>query len=106
LRLRYKRPEDGMNAASRLIERPLHTADIETAERASQPFRLAAAVAGFGQLLRGGSHTGHFNYTDVERLARSARGDDRHGYAGELLQLVATAQGLAAEPQRVSSMEE
>ena len=106
LRLRYKRPEDGINAASRLIERPVRAAEIEPMERASQPFRLAAAVAAFGQLLRGGSYTGGFHYTDVEHLAREARGDDRHGYADEFLQLVGMAQKLSGQAQQVSVSED
>ena len=98
VRLRYKDPNQGMDAASRLIEQPVH---LETARKsladASASFRLAVGVAGFGQLLRGGTHTGTFQYTDVERLVRAARDEDAHGYAGELLQLVKLAQGLSAQ---------
>ncbi|HSW14810.1 MAG TPA: VWA domain-containing protein [Solimonas sp.] len=101
LRLRYKRPQDGMDAASRLIERPLLRGDIRSElAQASDAFRLSAAVAGFGQLLRGGQYTEGFRYTDVERLARGARGADSHGYAGEFLQLVQQAQGLSSGQAR------
>jgi len=102
LRLRYKRPQDGMNAASRLIERPLLRRDTRTDLAAtSDAYRLSAAVAGFGQLLRGGQYTGRMGYTEVERLARAARGADSHGYAGEFLQLVKLAQGLSSGQAKV-----
>ena len=58
------------------------------------PIRFAAAVAGFGQLLRGGRHTGNFGYDDVLALARGARGADPHGYRGEFLTLVGLARSL------------
>ena len=77
LRLRYKRPDDGMDAASQLIEQPIAAsamrADIATARPA---FRLAAAVAAYGQLLRGGAYTGGYTYRDVVALAESAKGVD------------------------------
>ncbi|HUP92819.1 MAG TPA: VWA domain-containing protein [Solimonas sp.] len=95
LRLRYKRPEDGMAAASRLIERPIQQREVRSSIAQTSPaFHLAASVAAFGQLLHGGAWTGKFTYTDAAELARSARGEDRQGYAGEYLQLLALAQGM------------
>lgn len=107
LRLRYKRPEDGMSAASRLIERPLRAQDVKhDLAQTSDAFRLSAAVAGFGQLLRGGNYTESFHYTDVEKLARGARGQDAHGYAGEFLQLVQLAGSLSTKQARAETMED
>ena len=60
----------------------------------SERYRFAAAVAGFGQLLRGGNCTVTFGYHDVLALARGARGDDAYGYRGECLQLVNLAASL------------
>ncbi|PPE73109.1 hypothetical protein C3942_14905 [Solimonas fluminis] len=101
LRLRYKRPGDGMEAASLLIEHPLLRREVrDSLEGTSDAFRLSASVAAFGQLLRGGQYTGGFGYTQVERLARDARGRDSHGYAGEFLQLVKLAQGLSTGQAR------
>ncbi|MFA5938233.1 MAG: VWA domain-containing protein [Sinimarinibacterium sp.] len=94
VRLRYKKPDEGMDASSHLIERVLRTADIVRGQP-SESWRLAAAVSAFGQLLRKGPYTEHFGYADVERLARDARGEDRYGYAGEFLQLVKLADGLS-----------
>lgn len=101
LRLRYKRPQDGMEAASLLIERPLLRRDVrDSLDGTSDAYRLSASVAAFGQLLRGGQYTGSFGYTQVEQLARDARGRDSHGYAGEFLQMIKLAQGLSTGQAR------
>ena len=69
------------------------------AERAaalpSEDFRFAAAVAGFGQLLRTSPYTGSWTYDDALALARSGRGADPQGYRAEFVQLVETARSLA-----------
>lgn len=104
LRLRYKRPEDGMSARSRLIEQPiLRSRMLTDIGQASDAFRLSAAVAGFGQLLRGGRYTEGFRYTDVARLARTGRGTDANGYAGEFIQLVQLADSLSAQQTSAST---
>jgi Ca-activated chloride channel family protein len=95
LRLRYKAPE---GEVSKLIERPIYRKDIrrELGET-SDNFRFSAAVAGFGQLLRGGKYMEQFDYDDVRRLAGSARGEDRFGYRGEFVSLLSLAQSLSGE---------
>jgi Ca-activated chloride channel family protein len=95
LRLRYKLPDED---ESRLIETPLERADItERPQDASQRLRFAAAVAGFGQILRGGKYTGDYTYENVLELAGRARGEDRFGYRGEFLSLVRLAAGLTPQ---------
>ena len=92
LRLRYKRPNEH---SSRLLERPLRRSEIVAdLAHSSDTFRFAAAVAAFGQKLRGGRYTGAFDYDQVLDLARGARGEDRFGYRGEFLKLVALARSL------------
>ena len=92
LRLRYKRPGEDH---SQLLERPLLAGEILAAvEQASDAYRFAAAVAAFGQKLRGGRYTGDYGYDELIQLARSARGDDAQGWRGEFLQLVQLAAGL------------
>ncbi|MGH8081460.1 MAG: vWA domain-containing protein [Lysobacter sp.] len=92
LRLRYKRPGEDK---SRLIEAPLLRKSI--AAEPSERMRFAAAVAGYGDLLRGGTYVGEdFGWNGVIGLARGARGDDRNGYRGEFLQLAQTARSLQA----------
>ncbi len=92
LRLRYKLPD---SSTSKLIERPVKTADIvNTLEKTSDRFRFSASVAGFGQLLRGGRYTDNYQYDDVLELARNARGRDAFGYRGEFISLVNLAKSL------------
>ena len=62
--------------------------------QATENIRFAAAVAGFGQLLRGGKHTADWDYDELLLLARESRGDDVHGYRSELLGLVELAKIL------------
>ncbi len=98
LRLRYKAPEGDV---SQLIETPIAASDLKLDFNAtSERYRFAAAVAGFGQLLRGGKYTGTFNYGDVLTVARAARGADPFGYRGEFIGLVGLAQTLAVKIAR------
>ncbi len=94
LKIRYKLPGEGR---SRLIDAPI-TRDHEfrTLEAAPGDARFAAAVAAFGQILRGDTRGGGFTYEDVLALARHARGDDPLGYRAEFLHLVRLA-GSARE---------
>ena len=98
-RVRYKAP--GQSQASE-ISQPIGVPTavngaIPSGERAqpSEDFRFAAAVAGFGQLLRTSPYTGSWTYDDALALARSGRGADPHGYRAEFVQLVETARSLA-----------
>jgi Ca-activated chloride channel family protein len=91
LRLRYKAPAGG---ASKEIEVALMKKDLRDAAHASEDMRFAAAVAAFGQQLRGGKYLGSFGYREIESLAAGARGADRFGYRGEFLRLVRLASAL------------
>jgi Ca-activated chloride channel family protein len=92
LRLRYKAPN---GERSKLIEQALHTRSIiDDLSRTSDSYRFSAAVAGFGQLLRGGRYTEAFDYDAVAELARGARGEDEFGYRGEFQRLVKLASSL------------
>lgn len=93
LRLRYKAPDGDV---SKLMEWPLHSQDAKSSfDKASTEFRFAAAVAAFGQQLRGGTHTGEMGYDDIAKIAAEARGTDAFGYRGEFLRLVRLAQALS-----------
>ena len=92
VKLRYKQPD---GESSTLIERPVRSTDVvKDIGETSEQYRFAAAVAGLGQILRGGKYTGEFGYPDVLALARGARGDDPFGYRGEFLQLANLASSL------------
>lgn len=93
LRLRYKQPN---SESSNLLEWPIKRAEqLADWRRASDNFRFSAAVAAFGQQLRGATYLGQFSYTDTLRLANGARGDDRFGYRGEFASLVNLASSLS-----------
>ncbi len=94
LRLRYKTTQ---GSAAQEIETPLMKHDVRNATKASEDMRFAAAVAAFGQQLRGGKYLGTFGYGDVEALAAGARGTDRFGYRGEFLRMVRLASSLATK---------
>jgi len=89
LRLRYKAPGE---QRSRLIERPI---DNRVGELVGSRLPFAAAVAAFGQHLRGGEYLEGYALDEVHALAASSKGDDPFGYRGEFLQLVRLAEGLA-----------
>ncbi|MBL4752496.1 MAG: DUF3520 domain-containing protein, partial [Flavobacteriales bacterium] len=59
--------------------------------RSSDDFRMAAAVAGFGMLLRHSQHKGNLQYEDVLALAKGAMASDDNGYRAEMVGLVKTA---------------
>ncbi len=104
LRIRYKLPGEDH---SRLIETPVRISEVQgTSAPSSNDFRFAAAVAAFGQKLRGGKHLENFGYTDIRQLASRSRGDDPFGYRGEFLQLVSLADSLtvpeAPKPEKLA----
>ena len=92
VRIRYKRPGGD---AGVLFERPVTVADsFGDANSAPDDVRFAAAVAAFGQILRGGRHTGDYGYGDVAALARRAAGEDPFGYRAEFVAFVCLAKRL------------
>ncbi len=96
LRLRYKQPDADK---SQLIEYPLKKSMIKkNLSKATNNFRFSAAVAAFGELLRGGTYAENMNYDAVLKLVRNAKADDRNGYRGEFLNLVRTAAALDSQP--------
>jgi len=89
VKVRYKTP--GAGGQSKLVSSVLRGAPAAFAE-ASNDLRFAAAVAGFGMLLRESPYASRLGYPDVTRIARGALGSDRDGYRREFLELVASAQ--------------
>jgi len=97
LKLRYKQSQ---GSSSQLLSYPLPRNMGKTLAATSDRFRFAAAVAAFGELLRGGQYAGNFDYRRVQQLAQGALGSDRDGRRHEFLQLVAQAEHLAAPTPR------
>lgn len=89
VKIRYKQPD---NDKSTLITIPVTRADeVASVEAADADARFAAAVAGFGQVLKGGRYTGAWSIDDAIALAEGARGPDRFGYRNEFLNLARLA---------------
>src|SRR4030095_1924375 len=65
LKLRYKQPDGD---SSRLIETPVKDSEREFAQ-ASSDMKFAAAVAGYGMLLRRSAHKGDLTWDRVLQLA-------------------------------------
>ena len=87
--MRYKAPEGDV---SKLIETPITKAlAVDSLDKASVDSRWAAAVAAFGQKLKG-SNYGDMSYADIKALAQAARGPDENGYRAEFMQLLNSAE--------------
>jgi len=91
VKLRYKQPE---GETSHLLEVPYTDRGTSWAT-ASRDFKFAAAVAGFGMILRQSPHRGTATLSGVLELARESGTIDAQGYRSEFLQLVETAQRLS-----------
>ncbi|MEH6631015.1 MAG: VWA domain-containing protein [Halopseudomonas aestusnigri] len=92
VKVRYKAPN---GEKSKLLTYPIEVADMKTAnEKTEDHFRFSAAVAAFGQILKGGKYTGDMTMEDVHKLARSGLGDDPFGYRREFLGLVDLASSM------------
>ncbi len=86
--LRYKRPG---NVTSTLIEQPILPGQGTT----SDDVRFSIAMAGFGQLLRGGDELGNWGWSEAIDLANGARGEDAFGYRAEAVTLMRLAETLS-----------
>jgi Ca-activated chloride channel family protein len=93
VKMRYKAPDGD---TSKLVEFPVSDTG-KSFEEADVDVRFAAAVAGFGMKLRSSPYAGKWSYSDVEKTAEAALGDDRFGLRAEFLELVRQAAMLTAE---------
>jgi Ca-activated chloride channel family protein len=91
LKLRYKQPDGD---ESQLIEHPL-TREM-AGQAASADFHFAAAVAGYGMLLRDSKYKGSLTFEAVRRLAGRGRGEDPNGIRAGFISLVEDTRGMVA----------
>lgn len=95
VRLRYKEPN---GSVSKELAQPVLRQSVKSdVADASQNLRFSAAVAGFGQLLRGGKFMQDWGLDQAIELAKSARGEDPHGYRSEFVSMAKLAKGYAPE---------
>lgn len=96
LKMRYKLPDE---ETSKLIEQAIGKDQaVASLSQASDDSRFAAAVAAFGQKLKG-SNYGEMSWADIRSLAQDARGTDENGYRAEFMQLIDMAKALVPETQ-------
>ncbi len=93
VKLRYK-PKG--SKTSKEIRQSL-TPTSHSLNQASNDFRFAAAVAGFGMLLKESSYIGDFSWEKCINLLRNSRGKDVEGYRAEILRLAEMSQLLQEE---------
>ncbi|MDR2031273.1 MAG: VWA domain-containing protein [Azoarcus sp.] len=110
IKLRYKKPD---GEQSTLIEYPVPRTALQPFKDVDDDFRLATAVAGFGQLLRGTANLGSWRFEDARALAadfsasrESKAGGDPYGYRAELVRLIKLADALAASRAAPGQKEE
>ena len=95
LRIRYKPP--GANDSTLLTHPVTPDQAKQKLTDASADFRFAAAVAGFGQLLRGGKYLGSYQHNDIVTLAQSGLDNDDGGYRREFIRLAQIARELTPQ---------
>jgi Ca-activated chloride channel homolog len=92
VKLRYKKPSE---EASRLIEHRVVDQNVDFGH-ASDDLKFAAAVAGFGMLLRDSPYKGSLTYDGLLELAQPTLAHDPSGYHQEAVELVRKAKALTA----------
>jgi Ca-activated chloride channel family protein len=90
VKVRYKAPT---GSTSKLLERAVKGTPAELAKTPAD-FRWAAAIAGFGMLLRDSPHRGNLTWKQVQSLAEGALGEDKEGYRKQALELMRKAASL------------
>ncbi|PPU51143.1 hypothetical protein XarbCFBP6827_05715 [Xanthomonas arboricola] len=95
VKLRYKLPDA---QRSKLLDTVVRSNQRRALNATSDAFRFSAAVAGFGQRLRGGTQLQGWDYPQVRALAAASLGSDRFGYRADFLQMVQQADALSSRP--------
>jgi Ca-activated chloride channel family protein len=96
LKIRYKSPD---HKQVHEVQRPLRRSDYG---KPGADWRFAAAVAGFGEHLRGDPEVQGWGWDQVRRLAKQGVGRDESGYRQDFLHMVDMAAALQASTPTVS----
>ena len=99
LEVGYRSPANGrvQDSAESRPARSLQmgVADVSrSSDAATADYKFAAAVVGYGLMLRDSPFKGDLTWEKVQTLAEEGQGPDREGYRAEFLQLVRKARGL------------
>ncbi len=99
LEVGYRSPANGQvqGSAESRPSRSLQmgVADVSrSSDAATADYKFAAAVVGYGLMLRDSPFKGDLTWEKVQTLAEEGQGPDREGYRAEFLQLVRKARGL------------
>lgn len=93
VKLRYKLPDEDSS-----VEFELPVVDSEAKwQESSEDFRFAAAVAGYGMLLRESEYKGQLSYKMVRELAEEGKGKDDSGLRQEFIDIVGRTEALRGE---------
>jgi Ca-activated chloride channel homolog len=90
LKIRYKLP-DGRESI--LMQQAIEKEMPAESAAVKRDVQFSTAVAGFAQLLRGGTYTRKLRYDDIIEGAEGALGSDANGHRAEFVQLVRKARG-------------
>ncbi|HAX5098738.1 TPA: VWA domain-containing protein [Escherichia coli] len=87
LKIRWKYPQGN---ESQLVEFPLASA----IKAPSEDMRFRAAVAAYGQKLRGSEYLNNTSWQQIKQWAQKAKGEDPQGYRAEFIHLIGLAKDL------------
>ncbi|HDJ9399041.1 TPA: VWA domain-containing protein [Escherichia coli] len=87
LKIRWKSPQ---GKESQLVEFPLAFA----IKAPSEDMRFRAAVAAYGQKLRGSEYLNNTSWQQINQWAQKAKGEDPQGYRAEFIRLIGLAKDL------------
>ncbi|HAL2145230.1 TPA: VWA domain-containing protein [Escherichia coli] len=87
LKIRWKSP---LGKESQLVEFPLAFA----IKAPSEDMRFRAAVAAYGQKLRGSEYLNNTSWQQIKQWAQKAKGEDPQGYRAEFIRLIGLAKDL------------
>lgn len=102
IKFRYKEPSKNN---SELIVHPVQDNGVAF-NATSNNFRFAAAVAGFGMLLRESEFKGNSSYNNILHIATDAIGNDTEGYRKEFVTLVRKAASLSKNTAKLDDVSE
>ncbi|MEL2575770.1 DUF3520 domain-containing protein, partial [Escherichia coli] len=60
----------------------------------SEDMRFCAAVAAYGQKLRGSEYLNNTSWQQIKQWAQQAKGEDPQGYRAEFIRLIELADGV------------